>query len=401
MKEKIYDILPPKEANKETVEETEKEHFSSNKRAASLMLMLTFAFCFAFCYFTLSKAEIEIWPETEILNFETNLTVDKTAKNIDFSNRVIPGEIFEKEKTVSEEFFSSGKVLKEKKSEGIIRVYNAYSALSQVLIATTRFVSAEGKLFRSIERVTIPGMPGFLDIKVRADKTGPEYNIEPSTFSIPGFAGTSRYTKFYGKSFKSMEGGIKEEVIQVSQEDLELAEKTVKEKTIQDCKTALKNEVSSEFILLDSALETEIIKTSSSAELKQEKEKFSVQAKAKSTVLVFKRKALEDFAKMFILSRLPQNKELEQESLEINYFSEVVDIESGKMSFDLELRGKIYSALEQTNLKKALTEKSLSEVKLFLENQPQIIKTDVRFWPFWVKKVPKQIEKIKIEFNLD
>ncbi|MCK4473877.1 hypothetical protein KAU40_01280 [Candidatus Parcubacteria bacterium] len=387
MNKKIYDILPPKEVVEETVEKIEKEHFSSDKSKKGIVISLILITVFLFCYFTLPKAEIEIWPKTEILSFETN--------------KVISGEIREKETFVSQEFSSSGKIFKEKKAEGIIRVYNNYSASPQILVVKTRFVSSEGKLFKSIERVTIPGMPGFLDIKVKADKPGPEYNIEPSTFSIPGFAGTARYTKFYGKSFKSMEGGMKEEVIQVSQEDLEQAKKTVKEKAIQDCKTALKNIISEDYFLLDSALETKIIKTSSSAEPGQQKEKFSVQTQVKSIALVFKRKDIEDFAKMFILSQISEDKKFYQESLEISYSSEVVNLESKKMSFDLKLQGKIYSDIEQTNLKKALTEKSLSEVKLFLENQTRITKADVYFWPFWVKKVPKNTEKIEIELKFD
>lgn len=417
MAKKIFDILPPKEFEKKKVEESplEKEYRPQFKKPefkikkSSFFIPLVLILIGIFCYFTLSKAEIEIWPESEVLTFETKLTIDKTAENVDFSKKVIPGKIFETEKTVTEEFSSSGTILKEKKAEGIIRVYNAYSTSPQVLIARTRFVSADGKLFRTPTKITIPGghyeegkfVPGYLDVQVKADQPGPEYNIDPSTFSIPGFAGTALYTKFYGKSFQAMTGGLREEAPQVTQEDLDQAQKILEEKALQNCQTALKEKISPEFILLEETLDSEILETFSLARPKDELEKFSFQVKAKSEVLVFKIEDVENFARDFILSQIPEDKQLYQESLKINYLPETGDLKSGKISLFLNMEAKIYSDIDTENLKKGLSKKSLAEAKLFLEAQPQITQVLVKFWPFWVKKVPEDTEKIEIKLNLD
>ncbi|MEK6555804.1 MAG: hypothetical protein AABZ31_11215, partial [Bdellovibrionota bacterium] len=40
---------------------------------------------------------------------------------------------------------SSGKTIQEARAKGVIQVYNAYSTEDQVLIANTRFISADGK----------------------------------------------------------------------------------------------------------------------------------------------------------------------------------------------------------------------------------------------------------------
>ncbi len=420
MAKKIFDILPPKEFEKKKVEEfpLEKEYRPrfkkpefkiSKKLSSSFFIPLALILIGIFCYFTLSKAEIEIWPESEVLTFETKLTIDKTAENVDFSNKVIPGKIFEAEKTITEEFLSSGIILKEKKAEGVIRVYNAYSTSSQVLIARTRFVSADGKLFRTPTKITIPGghyekgklVPGYLNVQVKADQPGPEYNIGPSTFSIPGFAGTARYTKFYGKSFQAMTGGFSEEVPQVTQEDLDQAQKILEEKALQNCQTALKEKISPELILLDDILDLKIIETFSLARPKEELEKFSFQVKASSTALVFKTEDAENFARDFILSQIPEDKQLYQESLKITYSLENANLELAKATISLQMEAKIYSDIDTENLKKGLSRKSLTEAKLFLEDQPQITRVLVKFWPFWVKKVPEDIEKIEIKLNLD
>ena len=133
------------------------------------------------------------------------------------------------------EIKEENKEIKEEKAEGIIRIFNDYSTASQSLVAGTRFVSDEGKLFRLVEKVVVPGqstekgklIPGSVDVLVRADTAGSDYNIGVSTFSIPGFAGTPRYTAFYAKSFLAMAGGFKGESLAVSSEDLENAKKSL------------------------------------------------------------------------------------------------------------------------------------------------------------------------------
>ena len=425
MNKKIFDILPPgyppkvgpptafgQEKPSKPAEKISSPHFKGKKyweMVGGILAILILAFLF--CYFTLSKAEIEIWPETESLTFETKATIDSEGKNIDVSNKVIPGKTIVVEKTVSEEFPSSGEILKEKKAEGIIRVYNAYSTSSQALVSNTRFISAEGKLFRSLEKVTIPGgkyeggklVPGELDVKVVADQSGPEYNITATTFSIPGFAGTAKYTKFYGKSSENMTGGLREKVPQVTQDDLYLAQKTLEERALKESDTALKEKISSDplLVLLKEAQASEILETFSLARPKEELEKFNFQVKAKSEALVFNTKDVENFIKDFILSQIPESKKLHQESLKTNYLPETINLKTGKIILSLKAEAKIYSDINQTDLKKNLGRKSLAEAKIFLENQPHITKTQVRFWPFWVKKVPEDADKIEIKLRID
>ena len=425
MPQKIFDILPPgyppkvgpptafgQEKPSQPAEKISSPHFKGKKyweMVGGILAILILAFLF--CYFTLSKAEIEIWPETEVFIFETKATIDREGENVDVSNKVIPGKTIVVEKTVSEEFPSSGEILKEKKAEGIIRVYNTYSTSSQALVSNTRFISAEGKLFRSLEKVTIPGgkyeggklVPGELDVKVVADQSGPEYNITATTFSIPGFAGTAKYTKFYGKSSENMTGGLREKVPQVTQDDLYLAQKTLEERALKESDTALKEKISSDplLVLLKEAQASEILETFSLARPKEELEKFNFQVKAKSEALVFNTKDVENFIKDFILSQIPESKKLHQESLKTNYLPETINLKTGKIILSLKAEAKIYSDINQTDLKRNLGRKSLAEAKIFLENQPHVTKTQVRFWPFWVKKVPEDADKIEIKLRID
>ena len=62
--------------------------------------------------------------------------------------------------------------------------------------------------------ITVPGMgkdgkPGSVEVKIYGAEAGTEYNSPPLDFKIFGFKGTSKYSKFYGRSKGAVTGGIK------------------------------------------------------------------------------------------------------------------------------------------------------------------------------------------------
>jgi hypothetical protein len=427
MDKKITDILSPREIEKKGFRGTPSENeevwspserpkvkIPSAGKKLFIFVLAILVLAFVFCYFTLSRAKIDIWPETRVLSLGTTLTVDKGVKESNFLIKVIPGIVVEKEKTVTKSFPASSKVFKEEKATGTIRVYNEYSTASQVLVATTRFVSTEGKLFRTPEKVTVPGghyegedfVPGEIDIKVVADQPGPDYNIGPSTFSVPGFAGTDRYTKFYAKSFQPMTGGYSEEVFQVTKEDLAAAEEVLTAEAKLESESALKDYLKSEEFsvhsyYLEKAIETEILGTFPLAEVGKEVENFDFQVKAKSETLTFKKEDIESFAREFILPQVPEGSELYEESLTINVSPETINLDSGKIILSLDTSAKIYSEIDTFVLKDNLKGRSLAETKIFLENQSGITKIKVEFWPFWVRRVPEDLDKIEFNLRID
>jgi hypothetical protein len=426
-KRKIYDILPPGERKREKGLKPLKRidlgssakdsgggvHFFSlilrpwcRPRVCFLFIFSTIFIGFLFFFFTISpRAEIEIWPETESLRFSVQATVESSADQIDFDERILPGKIIVGRAVLSQEFPATGKVLKEEKARGMIRVYNAYSIYDQPLVATTRFVSAEGKLFRTPKRIVVPGghyeggklVPGFIDIEVVADRPGEEYNIGPSTFSIPGFAGTAKYTSFYGKSFESMSGGSITEVSRVTREDLEKARDSLEETALKESRASLKRKISSDWLKVKGAEEEEVVESLPLAEAGQEADSFIYQVEAEVRALVFKRSDLEVFAKNYFLSQISAERAVEDGTLQVKYAPQSIEMKKGKIVLIMEISARVYSVIDQQKLKKIVQEKSPSEVNQILSvTFPQILKAETRLWPFWARKVPRDPERIEV-----
>jgi len=422
MAKKIIDISVPRKTEKREVKEfySEKEPevklSSPRKRSPGRLgkkiffIPLVLIIAGIAAYFSLARADIEIWPETEVKAFEAKITVDKKIGNLDLSANSVPGTVFEEARNFSREFNSSGKKLTEEAAKGIIRVHNNHN-LPQTLVRYTRFQSpSEGICFCSTEGVVVPAKD-TRDINVYSCSCAPgtsgkmiggdKYNIDPSDFSIPGLAGTPQYTAVYGRSSEAMKGGFKKEVSEVTQEDLDGAEKALREIALKETKDALKAKIPAGFTVAEDSIEIEILETFSLAEAGSELEKFIFQVKAQARAIAFRQEDLNNFAKDFIASEISDDKEIDQENLKIEYFSENVSLEEGEIVLSLNMEAQVYSVVDKNALKRGLAGKSLHETQLFLQNQPEFIRTQVRLWPFWVNRVPDNLENIKIELRVD
>ncbi len=419
MTKKMWDILPPKTSlpshDKEIREiSLEKEEIvKKTKIKKGWLLTPLFFVILAVFYFKVSSAEIKIWPVTEVTYVEAKLIVDADVKEIDFEKGIIPGSIFESEETVSGTFPSTGKAFK--KAEGVISLCNAYTTKSEEWWIGTRFMSAEGKTFKSKAEIPVPGaeikdnklVAKCVDVPVIAapeedyngeDYNGEDYNIGPSNFSIVSFRGTQRYTKFYGESFEPMRGGGKSLV--VTEEHLEKAKESLVKEIEIKAANSLEEKIGEDFVLLEDTLKTEITESLSLIKVGDEMESFNFRVNAKLTGIIFEKKDVDLFTENFILAKAGEGKVVHQKSLNIGYTPQVVDLEAGRLVVYLNVSASIYSGADLAMLKSGLAGKSLAEARFFLQNQPGILNTELNFSPFWVNSIPKDLSKVKIEYPI-
>jgi hypothetical protein len=410
MPKKIIDIFPPNKEvtlrsviNRESKEEKPKKGLSVVKKL-SVAFFLILMVIFAYVHFFLDHAEIVIWPKTRLLNFTEKVTIDPKAEKSDFKEKVIPGKIFETEKTLSDEFLASGSVTK--KAEGTIRIYNSFTTQTETWREGTRFVSSEGKLFLSKNKINVPGAtlkegkitPSFVDVEVIAAEPGAEYNIGPSKFSIAAFLGTARYTKYYGESFQPMSGGG--QAPQVTKDDLEKAEKVLIEKIKSETESDLKAKNPERFIVLGPLSADNILEKNSSAKEGDEMDKFKFEIKAKLKGLSFESKDFKEWAFLAISSNIPTHENFNREDIKTEYQVDTFLKEADQLLISLSATTKTYSNLDLDLLKKSLRGKSLQEAKLLLSNQKAIDRSEIRIFPFWLRKIPNQTEKINISLKI-
>lgn len=405
-KSKIKSVKALKKESKKSGE-TRKINFLGNfvfikklffKKIIFILFPILFAILIIFLHLS-ARADIEIWPKIEAISFEKEISIDAQVLNVDFDKKIVPGQFFAREKQDSKTFSCSGILEKNTKAKGIIKVFNDYH-LSQTLVVNTRFISADGNLFYSKDSLNVASGQSK-EVEVIAAEAGNEYNIKPTTFSIPGLLGSARYTAVYGKSSESMQGGAIANVSQVSQKDIDNAQESLFNELFSILKQDIQNTADPDFLILDQAIKSEILEKSFSKELEQEAKEFDLNMKVLVKGLAFKKDDINNFAKQWALEQAPENKKLKLNDLKIEYSIKDIDFEKGTISLKINVSADIFTDIDEQSLKYALSGKSLEESRILLSSDQEITKTRLRISPFWIKNIPENAEKIKIKLNLD
>lgn len=414
--ETLPEVEPEELAPPEPVEKEEKifpeELFTQKPKKSKKKI---FAFLGILCilalgiigYFTLSKAEIIIKPKTETMQFKTDLNIDKNVAFIDLEGNKIPAQFFQVEKEDQKEFPATREKEVQEKAKGIITVYNQYSSAPQTLVKGTRFISEKEKLFRTVETIVIPGaqieegkiIPNSINVRAEAAEPGKDYNIGPSSFTIPGFKGTPKYEGFYGKSTQPMSGGVIGRVKVVSAEDIQAAKDILTVELKKKAKEDLEKKIPSDLnILKDTSIE-EVEESSSNVEANQAADKFTIKVKVMAKVLGFSENDAISLINSNLKEKISGDKTLIKESIKINYAVTDVNLDKGTARLSCEVKENLAWRVDVEQIRRELAGKDEAGVRQYLASRSEIESAKVIFWPFWVNQIPSKESKIKITID--
>ena len=159
----------------------------------------------------LRSTTVTVVPRTQAVTFDSNSQFTAYP-----STSAADGALAYDTRTVdledSEVVASTGTVHASDKASGTITVYNNYSSSPLKFVATTRFQSASGMIFRTPAAIVVPGKtaagPGTVSITVVADQPGDQYNVAAGKFTVPGLKGSAEYNQVYAMSNSAMTGGF-------------------------------------------------------------------------------------------------------------------------------------------------------------------------------------------------
>lgn len=359
-------------------------------------------------YVSMGSASIIIKPRAHTLDFVLKVSVSDQFQEIDPELKNIPGQFFSIEKRVEETFQATGERDVAQKARGKLTVYNEYGTTPQTLIATTRFESAGGLIFRTLKTITVPGTtvqngkisPGKIEVEVIADKAGDDYNISVGKFTIPAFkekGDIDRHQKFYGISAEQMEGGIVGKAKVITEKDYIDAKKKIEERITSEAELEFKDKSGGLKIFdLPSLLLGEITST---AQIDEATDTFTLSASARLENIGFRESDLHDLIAGYVsdlndLSVLPEKLKLE--------FSDIkIDKDKTVLVFNVLVKGPAYSLINKDKIISELAGKNEKDIKEYIKDKEAIASAKVILSPFWVRKVPKDPTRIELELNYD
>ncbi len=145
----------------------------------NLFIVITIIALAATFYLTLATATISVPGAQERFTSSATIGISK-----DGSDQSIQGTVVARQYTITESVPVGAVVTTSKKAGGLVRITNSYTR-NQSLVASTRLMTADNKIFRISTAVTVP-VGGSVTVFAEADQEGDDYLIGPSKFTIPG-----------------------------------------------------------------------------------------------------------------------------------------------------------------------------------------------------------------------
>ena len=120
-----------------------------------------------------------------------------------------------------------------------------------------------------------------------------------------------------------------------------------------------------------------------------------------ASMMAVERSEIQKFLKTGIQSEIEgmkSQKIYSDGSSDVKFSQFVNDAEKPKIR--LTANGKIGPVIKEDEVKEQSLGKNYGEIQLALETIDGVEDVDIKFWPFWVRTVPNDVDRITVEFKI-
>jgi hypothetical protein len=375
-------------------------------------IFILFIACIS-AYLLLPKVTVAITTKAKTQAVDLEVSADTNASSIDYDKGTVPAKIVETDLEVSQNFTpSGGKTTAGQKARGKLTIYNEYSSQPQSLVATTRFLTGDGKMFRLVSAVIVPGMTqnqgqtqaGSVEADVAADQTGENYNISPSKFTIPGFqgSGNDKYTKIYAESKDAMAGGSSggKTTAAITNQDVASAKSKILSQLNDAIGQKVKDAAGNGQIVPDSAINKQEATYKLSNSIGDAVDSFTVSADMKASAIVASENTLKDLAGKMLSSAGNGQNNIDNSSITLDFGLANADFKAGTMDIKFHAMGKIKPDLNVSKIKTEILGKSEKDLTAYLSTYPDIEKVEMSYWPSFINgRIPFWGQRVNITLD--
>jgi hypothetical protein len=353
----------------------------------ALIIALSFGAIYHF-----STAKVEVTPDTVSAAVQSSFIAEQSSGDL-------PYEIITAQKIASRSVKSTGTRPVHSSASGSITIYNTQPK-AQKLITNTRFATTGGLIFRVHAPITVPAgspeKPGSVVAKVYADKAGDSYNVSPTSFTIPGFAGTAQESKVYAKSSAAMTGGASGDVPIIDLAVEEQARNALIQALGPELEASLKEQIPTGYLLLPGAATTTY--TTLAAAPSSTTGMVDVREQGTITAVVFPNAALAKAIATSVSGLGYQNEPVTLLSASNLQLSAPALPAPNAPSFSFTLVGtaSLVYTVDPMRIATTIAGKTRSAGEVALTNYPEIKRAVLILRPFWRQTFPQDPSAISI-----
>ena len=338
----------------------------------------------------------------------TPVTVDSNVQlavggATDFKTSTIKSIRQEQAADVSVEFSATGKKKVGEKAKGTVRIKTDATTILMTGLtvpAGTQIQSSGGSIYLTAADVVFPqGSPSALAgivVAVTAANVGEEYN------GATGSASTSANGVTSVEFVTSPSGGSSREVTVVSEDDLAKATAALGEKKVSDLRSKLESSFSESNVVIKETFQEKRGDPVPSVKINEEATgPVTLKSTVTASMMAVERSEIQKFLKTGIQSEIEgmkSQKIYSDGSSDVKFSQFVNDAEKPKIR--LTANGKIGPVIKEDEVKEQSLGKNYGEIQLALEAIDGVEDVDIKFWPFWVRTVPNNVDRVTVEFKI-
>jgi hypothetical protein len=403
--EPIMPELPPAEATEAFPKPTRRMSFLRRFRAVVVVLALILivggvAWAAGLRF---GRAAIDVSFRSVPWQYQGTIVASKAASTstADASGGTIPAEVFSDSRNLTKLFPATGKSQANQKATGKLTIYNAYSTASQQLVATTRFATPDGKIFRLNAAVVVPGAkqkngalaPSTIVADVTADKPGEAYNLGVvQKLTIPGFKGTPKYDGFYGALLEGTSGGSTAATAAPTAQDIAGAKQKVADILNSSLENSIQTTYARDFTILGGASSVAVTKLNVNQMVDKDGD-FSVFSEAQVQAIGFRESDLEN---LLLGLAGKDNPGLTFRNVSTTYANVEPDFENGRLTLSVTAQGTLAPPFSADAFKASALGQGIGKVRGMLAAIPGVTEARLSLWPFWLASVPSDAKRVTV-----
>ena len=344
----------------------------------------------AILYITVGKASIILRPHSEPLALKMKVIASTKVQTVDMDLSRIPGQQFSVRKEAKGTYQMTTTKEVAQKAKGRITIYNK-STTPQRLVATTRFETPKGLIFRIPATLTVAASSS-IESAVYADRPGTDYNIGATTFTVPGLMGTPNFVHISATSAATMSGGSVGNAKVVTEQDFSKAQVELSQKAKQEVANALNEQTDDLRIPGDTPIK--IAGPVANARVDDAADELIMSVTASADAIAFR----ESDVRSLIANYLEKNGNLEAtgDDVKFVYSGVLLDAAAKTLTFQVEVTGQASVKIDREKIIRDVQGMNEQSIRAYFKDNKDIESARILLSPFWVASVPKDPKKIDI-----
>lgn len=365
------------------------------RKLAVAFVLLALVLVAAIFYFSMVKATITVKLRDQQAQQSLAFSVYDRDEDYVIPEEAVRGLVKKIDVEQSKVYEVAGSEVIGEEVTGTMTIVNNYNK-NQPLVATTRLLSADGKLFRLKSSVNVPAA-GKLEVEVYADKPSADLIVGAEHFTIPGLW-EGLQDKIYAESQEGAVSYKKKMKRILNQTDIDQAVADLRQGLIDKAKADI-DQTYSEYRQKLYEIKDEDVAYEIDQDLGDEVDKFTMIMTAPITMVAFDDGQVFTMAKDQLSKNLGSGQQVQGLNEEnFSYKLTSVDLERTIAEVEASFSGQIEAKAEGEILdRNKLINLSKSELSAYLSNLPEVESFDIKISPSFINKTPSLVDRIKVE----